>query len=257
MLRPHRQTLALSLLVLAALAPLATAQDTKRFTNLQVLDADLEEAQLMGIMRSWTRQLGVRCTHCHVGSEDLEDARFASDEKPAKRTARQMLRMARDINLRHLADLPGADTEGSRRAQHVQCYTCHRGRPTPPRPTEEVLAEAFETGGAAAVVERFEALRREHADDGVYDLRRTPMFRLGRDLLRKGRVDDGKQMTEAMLQLFPDFADGYVLLGRAHLLSGDLDAAAAQIRRARQIEPDNRFSVWLERQIEAQRAPDP
>jgi len=54
-----------------------------------------------------------KLNYCHV-----ED--HASDEKPQKLTARNMISMVREIN----ACFPDGK-------QHVTCYTCHRGSTTP------------------------------------------------------------------------------------------------------------------------------
>lgn len=89
--------------------------------NLRVLPADTNIQQTMGAFRT---ALGVQCTYCHVAGD------FASDDNPKKNMARNMLRIAADIN----ATFP----DGQR---HVTCYTCHRGeakpRMEPPAPGEE------------------------------------------------------------------------------------------------------------------------
>jgi len=80
--------------------------------NLKVLK--VEPAQLIPIMRTFTAGLGVQCNYCHVQGD------FASDEKPQKETARQMIAMAQEIN--------GKFPDGK---IHVSCYTCHRGATEP------------------------------------------------------------------------------------------------------------------------------
>jgi hypothetical protein len=79
--------------------------------NLKILPADVNIVQVMGTFRSG---LGVQCAFCHVQGD------FASDDNPKKNMARNMLRMAADIN----ATFPDGK-------QHVTCYTCHRGEATP------------------------------------------------------------------------------------------------------------------------------
>jgi hypothetical protein len=89
--------------------------------NLRVLPADTNIQQTMGAFRT---ALGVQCTYCHVAGD------FASDDNPRKNMARNMIRIAADIN----ATFP----DGQR---HVTCYTCHRGDAKPrmeaPKPGEE------------------------------------------------------------------------------------------------------------------------
>src|SRR5688572_32961490 len=68
--------------------------------NLKIYPADMPRAQLLATMRLFSQSLGVRCTHCHVGTEGqpLSTFDFASDSKPATQTARKMLPMVRRIN---------------------------------------------------------------------------------------------------------------------------------------------------------------
>ncbi len=80
-------------------------------------------------MKFFTRSLGVRCTHCHVGEEGkpLSTYDFASDKKANKAIARDMMRMVRRINTRELPAIGGLmDAQ-------VTCYTCHRGSKEPAR----------------------------------------------------------------------------------------------------------------------------
>jgi hypothetical protein len=79
--------------------------------NLRILPADVNIPQTMGAFRT---ALGVQCGYCHVQGD------FASDDNPKKNMARNMLRIAADIN--------AAFPDGKR---HVTCYTCHRGEAKP------------------------------------------------------------------------------------------------------------------------------
>jgi hypothetical protein len=79
--------------------------------NLKILPADVNIQQTMGAFRT---ALGVQCNYCHIQGD------FASDDNPKKSMARNMLRIAADIN----ATFP----DGKR---HVTCYTCHRGEAKP------------------------------------------------------------------------------------------------------------------------------
>jgi hypothetical protein len=105
-------------------------------TNLQVLPKDIPKPQLVQMMRGFTQGLGVRCEHCHAGEgNDLSKFDFASDVKPAKLAARQMIVMAREINTKLLAGFPPGRDEAT---PAVTCYTCHRGqtKPLTARPPE-------------------------------------------------------------------------------------------------------------------------
>ena len=81
--------------------------------NIQVLQG----ADLPATMQAFVQALGLldkgTCGYCHVDDR-------SSDAKVQKVTARRMIIMMRGIN--------GTFGDGK---QHVTCYTCHRGSPTP------------------------------------------------------------------------------------------------------------------------------
>jgi hypothetical protein len=81
--------------------------------NIQVLQG----ADVPATMQSFVQALGLldkgTCSYCHVDDR-------SADAKPQKVTARRMVIMMRAIN--------GTFADGK---QHVTCYTCHRGSPTP------------------------------------------------------------------------------------------------------------------------------
>ena len=106
------------------------------FTNLQVLPKDISKDDLVGIMRTFSRSLGVRCDFCHEFNDDKPD--FASDKKDEKNAARNMMRMVGDINKNYmpkLQPLPGEE----KKQTGVNCWTCHRGQKQPAQgpPPEE------------------------------------------------------------------------------------------------------------------------
>jgi hypothetical protein len=110
--------------------------------------------------------LGVRCNFCHVNNNGQWD--FASDEKPEKKAAREMILMVQGINKTNF----NGNTD-------VSCYTCHRGRTRPqgvpelpvpsvtPRPedtatatvekpptADEILARHLQAMGGAAAIDK-------------------------------------------------------------------------------------------------------
>ena len=94
-----------------------------KFTNLQVLPKDIKQADLVEVMKQFSLGLGVRCERCHVGEgNDLSKFDFVADTKPAKKTARTMLKMVDILNSTHLKGVgdPAVATK-------VSCFTCHRG----------------------------------------------------------------------------------------------------------------------------------
>jgi hypothetical protein len=93
--------------------------------NIQVLKG-LPESQLFPEMNFIAASLGVRCDFCHVNTgKDPKTGQtnwvWESDDKPEKKTAREMMRMVLTI---------GKGDFGVSRGQ-VTCYTCHRGQEHP------------------------------------------------------------------------------------------------------------------------------
>jgi len=83
------------------------------FKNIQALKG-MPSSDLMNVMQSFAKSLGVRCDFCHVMGA------FEKDDKPEKQTARRMIAMAHQIN---------ADNFHGR--MRVTCWTCHRGSTDP------------------------------------------------------------------------------------------------------------------------------
>jgi hypothetical protein len=136
MIRRQVFATALAVAVVAAGAPaLAQGQQPAGFKNLQVFPKDAPRDVVIAAMKNFTRALGVRCQHCHVGEEGapLEKFDFVSDTKPEKKIARAMMRMTAEINGEHISKaVPDAAAKG----HQVTCYTCHRGA-THPQHTPE------------------------------------------------------------------------------------------------------------------------
>ena len=126
-----RCVMSVAALVVMGAAPLF-AQNTfppASFKNLQVLPRDASARVVVGAMKGFANNLGVRCQFCHVGKEGmpLEEFNFVSDEIAQKKTARVMMRLTDDINRQLDAAVPRAAGADAR----VTCITCHRGQSTP------------------------------------------------------------------------------------------------------------------------------
>ena len=96
--------------------------------NLTVLPRDIPQPQLIAVMRAFESALGVTCDHCHVFlGQGNPMNNMASDDKPAKKTARLMMQGVRDFNAKLIAD------SGKPVAQltQAQCGMCHRGSAIP------------------------------------------------------------------------------------------------------------------------------
>jgi hypothetical protein len=117
----------------AAVPPNAVAQQPASAgatrPKLEVLQA-LPESQLFLLMNLVADSLGVRCDYCHVQvAPDLTKTPsnvggwvWDRDDKPPKRTAREMMRMVIDLNASRFKGEP-----------RITCHTCHRGSTQPAR----------------------------------------------------------------------------------------------------------------------------
>lgn len=92
----------------------AEQKNVKLLTGL----TDRELQRTMNMMRA---SMGTHCDHCHVNHKDKEWD-FASDDKPTKKRAREMIQMVMDLN---------RTTFGGNAV--VSCWTCHRGSTRPAR----------------------------------------------------------------------------------------------------------------------------
>jgi hypothetical protein len=97
--------------------------------NLKVLPKDISSEDLMKVMFGYTKQLGVKCTFCHVEDAATKRPNFASDEKPDKNTARTMMLMTQEINAKYLSQIHDPDAAPDQKT--VSCGTCHRGHSMP------------------------------------------------------------------------------------------------------------------------------
>lgn len=113
-------------LVLMAGAPSSAQAPTPALVEspaVKVLTG-LYAQQFQEEMNFMVQALGVTCNTCHAPRGN-----FASDEKPLKLKARQMLEMTKAINQQFFPDHKPADGESV--LGKVTCYTCHKGEQTP------------------------------------------------------------------------------------------------------------------------------
>jgi len=211
----------------------AVAQIPTKFTNLEVLPKDISRAELVMTMRGFAGALGVRCTHCHVGPDDLQGMDFATDEKQAKLMARTMLRMTRRINEDYVSALPAR--EGTR--QQVTCITCHRREQRPPQPLPDLLLATIDAGGVPAAIEQYKKLRAETLDAGLYDFRERSLNILATSLRDRKRFAEAIEILRFNATMFPASADAQVNLGDTAVQMGNLDLAETSYTRALELAP--------------------
>lgn len=90
------------------------------YTDIQMLKG-MTAAKLLDVMNyGFSNALGVGCDHCH----NVQN--FASNEKPAKQIAREMMKLSGDIR-----EMVSKIQEIKNEKASVTCYTCHRGEIIP------------------------------------------------------------------------------------------------------------------------------
>ena len=239
----------LAVAMLIAAAGQLEAQIPDTYTNLQVLPKEIAKPDLVSTMREMAGSLGVRCTHCHVGPDDLQGMDFATDEKATKRTARVMLRMVDEINGSHLKRIETGRAETTR----VRCLTCHRGL-TVPKSIHEILERSIADKGVAAALVEYRELRDEYYGSAAYDFSQGPLNYIVEKLTRERKLDDALTVAHADIELHPDAAYPRVLLARLHLARGEKELAIAALRKAVELDPTNAF---VKRQLDELTAPEP
>jgi hypothetical protein len=228
-------------------APSAFAQIPQTFTNLQVLPKDIPRPQLVATMRGFAGGLGVRCTHCHVGPDDLQGMDFATDEKETKKVARAMLRMVRGINADVIGALPAADPP----RQQLTCLTCHRRETKPPRSLPDVLLSTINARGVPAAIDQYQKLRSEMLDAGLYDFREPSLNIVATSLRDQKKFDEALEVLRLNATMFPKSAMVQIQLGDTAAQKGDLPLAESYYKRATEIDPANAFAA---KSLEAVRA---
>lgn len=220
--------LAVLLLPAALPAQVAGKFPPDSLINTEVIPRGTPVIEVIGIMRNFSGDLGVRCQFCHVGEEGkpLATFDFASNDKRSKVVARQMMRLVQEIN-RRLDTLP----ERPDTALEVTCRTCHRGV-SRPVPLHTLVVDTARAAGADSAIRAYQALRTRYYGRDAYDFGESSLsiaaFRLG----RAGRFDDALAILALNEQLFPGSSGMSVFRGNIQLMRGDTSAAEAAYREA-------------------------
>lgn len=209
--------------------------------NLQVLPADFSGSRIRAVMTGFTRALGVRCSHCHVGEEGqpLSTYDFPSDENPNKETARVMLGILGDVN----ETLRTVEPTGDERV-NMWCHTCHRGRPRPMTLGEE-LGEVYRMEGVEAALERYAELRDRFYGRGSYDFGEGGLNGLGYEIMGAGDLDGAIRIFEMNVEMFPEDSNPFDSLGEAYMNRGDTELAITNYERSLELDPSNANAVEM------------
>ena len=233
-------------MLMAMVPAVSWAQIPDEFTNLQVLPKEISKGELMGIMRGYAGSLGVRCSHCHDGPDNLQGMDFATDAKGPKKVARQMMRMVQAVNTRHLSQI----ATGRDQRLEVTCQTCHRGL-TLPAPIEDLVAARIESDGVDGALQAYRSLREEHYGSASYDFSPRPLNGLIEKLGRGQKLAEALAVSKLNVELNPDDAYSRMVLASVHRELGQLDEAIQAMQKAVELDPQN---SWARRQLEALRS---
>ena len=218
------------------LAASAQAQfPPEKLENLKVFPKDIPVRALIDTMAGFTRALGVRCTFCHVGEEGkpLSTYDFKSDEKHTKEAARVMLGMVAAINGAELGKLEHRHEP----TITVTCATCHRGV-SEPRPLQQVLMIAYDSGGADAAEKKYRELRERYYGRASYDFGEVPLADVA-NALRQKSMTDALRFHALNTEFTPNSAFAHRQAGQAYLAAGDTAKAIASFERVMVIAPND------------------
>ncbi|MGH7491671.1 MAG: c-type cytochrome [bacterium] len=214
----------------------AFGQIPDKFTNLQVLPKNIDKRELVDMMKSFAAGLGVRCQYCHLGEEGkpLDTFDFVSDERPAKQTARLMLRMVETINGEYLSKIANHTETRTR----VTCVTCHHGQ-NRPRSLEAVLYEEIAAQGIQSAVKKYHELRERYYGSFTFDFRERVLINLAQGLQTEGKLDEAIEMLKLNAQFYPNSSGTHTVLGESLLLKGEKKLALESFKKALELDPNN------------------
>jgi hypothetical protein len=226
--RPLVLAAAALLLPLAAGAQAAGKFPPDSLINTKVIPHRTPVTEVVGMMRNFAGDLGVRCLYCHVGKEGepLAQVDFASDEKRTKLVARQMMLMLAEVN-RRLDTLPERPTPELR----ATCGTCHRGL-SRPMPLSTHLADVATAAGADSAIRAYRALRQRYHGRDAYDFGEPSLNTAAFRLARAGKFDEALALLKLNEEYFPRSSGLSVSRGNVLLMRADTNAAADAFREA-------------------------
>jgi hypothetical protein len=203
-------------------------------TNLQIIPKDTPRPQVVQTMQAISAALGVQCNYCHVQEGRGGRNDMASDEKPAKKAARGMMLLTREVN----AKLPDAVGKAQDATTRVGCVTCHRGVPIP-RQITDVVTDASASGGAPAGLAKFKELREKFYGGQSYDFSENGLVTIAQRALAANKPDDALAYLQANLEYHPKSARSHLVMSQAHMAKHDKAAAIKDLEKAIELDPNN------------------
>lgn len=225
------------LFLFLGLTATANAEESEKFTNLQIIPDNIERQALFDLMGQYRTALGVSCSHCHVPAKDDKDKMdYASDEKPAKEIAREMMLITQKINQTLMPNL------GRTPVLEVQCITCHHGL-TRPSTLPVVLRETYNAQGLQATVKKYEELREQYYGRGSFDFKETVLLNLAADLQKTAEEDAvSYHLLQLNLKYFPNSVLSLYRLGKVYRDRKDHNNALTYFKKVLEIDPNHRWA---------------
>ncbi len=232
------QTTALRALLALTSTVLFSQNTADQFKNLQVFPKTISRQELISTMRGYSFSLGVRCVYCHAGEDSPGKTDFASDERPTKKTARNMIRMVEDLNKKYL---PAA----------VDCETCHRGLPRP-RTLQTVLLDSLDRDGLPATLDLYRQLRKKNYGNGKYDFTEQSLNLVSESLIHKDRAKEASAIMELNAEVNGPLSKwGYSCLAMAHEANKEDQKAETDFGKILELDPHD---SWAADRLKAIRA---
>lgn len=225
------------------LTPLqAQGPDDEKPKNLKVLPKDTSHRQVVAIMREYSMALGVRCDNCHAQKNGSDELDFDSDKKPEKETARKMMKMVDAIN-DQIAKMDLKDPP------KVACVTCHHGLKEPQTLTG-VMMQTTHDKGADAAVAQYRQLRDQYYGTAAYNFAPLSLNEAALRLSEDKNYDAALKLLDLNAEFNPKDANVYVTMARVQIAKGDKPAAQASLKKALDLDPNNRGAKMLMQQAQ-------
>lgn len=204
--------------------------------NLQFFPKDMTGQQILPIMQNFNAALGVNCTYCHNSEPPVDNPKndFASDEKEAKKKARVMLVLARDINMKLQSELGKPANE----IANVQCITCHRGVAIP-KQLVTIMIETAAKDGINKAVQQYQDLRKQYYGAQAYDFTDATLFNAAMQSLAANKPDDALAFAQLNLAYHANSARSYQAMSQAFQRKNDKVKAIQALEKAVEIDPMN------------------
>lgn len=242
-------TLALLLIISSGNESRAQNKKDDKPVNLKVLPANIGAKELDQLMDSYSIALGVYCNFCHGDPKDksTKHTDFAADVNPKKDVAREMIKLANNINNNLLNGARAYD----KRIVNVSCVTCHHGSASI-KVLEDILYKSYKKAGLDSAFSRYDKLKKQYYGSAVYDFGNRSLLSFASKVMEDGNLDAAITIGRKNCDLFPDYTWSFVFIGEAYIKKGSKDDAIKSYEKAIQVDPNNRYASQQLQKLKSQ-----